>query len=70
MPALFIFFLFFFFFFLFCFLGLHLRHMEVPRLDIKLELQLPGYTTAKQCGIQAMSATYASAHSNARSPTH
>ena len=39
----------------FSFLGLHLRHMEVPRLGIKSELQLPAYTTA---------------HGNARSPTH
>ena len=31
---------------LLAFLGLHLRHMEVPRLGVKLELQLPGYTTA------------------------
>ena len=28
----------FFFFFFFVFLGLHLRHMEVPRLDVKSEL--------------------------------
>ena len=41
-----------FFFFLFkilfyfLFLGLHLWHMEVPRLEVKLELQLPVYTTA------------------------
>ena len=34
-----------FFFFLF-FLGLHLWHMEVPRLGVKSELQLPAYTTA------------------------
>ena len=27
-------------------LGLHLRHMEVPRLGVKSELQLPAYTTA------------------------
>ena len=32
--------------FIFCFLGLHLWHMEVPRLGIKLELQLLAYTTA------------------------
>ena len=32
--------------FVFCFLGLHLWHMEVPRLAVKLELQLPAYTTA------------------------
>ena len=36
----------FFFFFFFCFLGPHLRHMEVPRLGVQLELQLPAYTTA------------------------
>ena len=27
-------------------LGLHLWHIEVPRLGVKLELQLPAYTTA------------------------
>ena len=27
-------------FVLFCFLGLHLWHMEVPRLGVKLEVQL------------------------------
>ena len=32
--------------FFFCFLGLHLWHMEVPRLGIKSELQLLAYTTA------------------------
>ena len=30
----------------FCFLGLHLWHMELPRLGVKSELQLPAYTTA------------------------
>ena len=34
------------FFFSFAFLGLDLRHMEVPRLGVKSELQLPAYTTA------------------------
>ena len=34
------------FVFLFCFLGSHLRHMEVPRLGVESELQLPVYTTA------------------------
>ena len=29
----------------FCFLGLHPRHMEVPRLGVKSEVQLPAYTT-------------------------
>ena len=33
-------------FFFFCFLGLHLWHMEVPRLGVELELQLPAYSTA------------------------
>ena len=30
---------------LFCFLGPHLQQMEVPRLGVWLELQLPAYTT-------------------------
>ena len=30
----------------FFFLGLHKWHMEVPRLGVKSELQLPAYTTA------------------------
>ena len=34
------------FFCLFVFLGLHLRHMAVPRLGVELELQLPAYITA------------------------
>ena len=33
-------------FFFFCFLGLHLQHMEVPRLGVELGLQPPAYTTA------------------------
>ena len=36
----------FVFLFLFFFLGLHLWHMEVPRLGVKSELQVPAYTTA------------------------
>ena len=35
-----------YFFFFFFFLGLHPRHMSVPRLGVKLELQLPAYNTA------------------------
>ena len=31
--------------FIFCFLGLHLQHMQVPRLGVKSELQLLAYTT-------------------------
>ena len=33
-------------FFLSFFLGSHPRHMEVPRLGVKWEIQLPAYTTA------------------------
>ena len=40
------FFLSFFFLFFFCFLGLHPRYMEVPRLGVKSELQLPTTATA------------------------
>ena len=35
-------------FVLFCSLGTHLRHMEVPRLGVESELQLPAYTTATE----------------------
>ena len=37
-------FLFLFLFFPFCFLGPYSRHMEVPRLEVQLELQLPACT--------------------------
>ena len=36
----------FLFYFIFCFLGLHPWYMEVPRLGVESELQLPSYTTA------------------------
>ena len=39
-------FLFFLFFFFFVLLGLHLWHVEVPRLGAELVLQLPAYTRA------------------------
>ena len=39
-------FLLFFSFLFFCFLGLHLWHMDVPRLGTEWELQLPAYTIA------------------------
>ena len=42
-------------------------HMEVPRLGVKLGLQLPAYTTAQQGHIRAESVT---THSSARSLTH
>ena len=34
-----------FFFFFLALLGLHLRHMEVPRQEVKSELQLLAYST-------------------------
>ena len=34
------------FIYLFAFLGPHLQHMEVPRLEVKSELQLLAYATA------------------------
>ena len=37
---------FFLFFCFFVFLGLHPQHMEVPRLGVESELQLPTYATA------------------------
>ena len=37
----------FYFIFYFCVsLGPHVQHMEVPKLGVELELQLPTYTTA------------------------
>ena len=50
--------------FLFCFLGLHSRHVEVPKLGVQFELRL------QQGRIRAASATYTTGHSNARSSTH
>ena len=35
------------FFFSLCFLQPHLQHIEVPRLGIELELQVPAYTPAQ-----------------------
>ena len=43
----FLFFIFYFYVFIYCcFLGLHLRHMEVPRLGVESELQLLAYAMA------------------------
>ena len=38
--------IFFFFFFSLCFVGQHSQHMEIPRLGVESELQLPAYTIA------------------------
>ena len=37
-------------FFFFSYVGLHLLHMEVPRLGVKSEVQLQAYTTATAMG--------------------
>ena len=36
----------FYYYYYFAFLGLHLWHMEVPRLGVESNLQLPAYTIA------------------------
>ena len=51
------------------FLGPHLQHMEVPRLGVKLDLQLLAYAIAIASQIPAVSATYITAHSNPGSLT-
>ena len=56
--------------FVFCCLGPHLQYMEVPRLGVKAELQLPAYTTATATRDWSRSETYTTAHGNTRSPTH
>ena len=55
-----------------CFLGSHLRHMEIPRLGVQLELQLwpTPQPQPQQPGIQAASATHTTAQGNTGSPTH
>ena len=59
-------------FFIFCFLGLHLQHMEVPRLGVTLELQPLANATASAMTTQepAVSVTYTTAHGNAEFLTH
>ena len=51
-------------FFLFGFLGLHLRHMEVPRLGVESEPQ------PQHLGIRVAPVIHSAAHGNARSPIH
>ena len=54
----------------FCFLGPHAWYMEVPRLGVESELQLPAYARITATWIWAVSATYTTDHSNTRSLTH
>ena len=59
-----------FLFFSFVFLGPHPWHMEIPRLGVGSELQLPAYTTATTIWDSTLSATHTTAQSNAGSLTH
>ena len=65
---------FLFLFFFFCFLGLHLRHMEVPRLDAGNSCQsccsCQPTPQPQQLWIWAASVTYTTDHGSAGSPTH
>ena len=49
-------------------LGPYLRHMEVPRVGVRSELQLSAYATAR--ATPAASATYAAAWGNSGSLNH
>ena len=55
---------------MFVLVGAHLRHMEVSRLEVELELQLPAYTTATATPDLSPVWTYTPAHGNAGSSTH
>ena len=44
--------------------------MEVPRLGVESELQLPAYATATAMTDQATSVTYITAHGNTGSSTY
>ena len=52
------------------FLGPHLWHMEVPRLGVQSELQLPAYTTATAMPDPSRVCNLQTAHGNARFLTH
>ena len=60
----------FFLFFFFCSLWSYLWDMEIPRLGVESELQLPLYTTATATGIWAASVTYTTAHTSAEPLTY
>ena len=59
-----------FFFFGGVFLGPHPQHMEVPRLEIESELQLPTTATATAMPDPSHVSTYTSVHSSTGSLTH
>jgi len=50
----------------------HPWHMELPRLGVELELQLPAYAIASATAMPdpSLCVAYSTAHGNARSPTH
>ena len=57
-------------FFFFCFLGLHSRHVEVPRLGVNRSYSGQPMPQPQQHQIQATSSTHTTAHCNAGSLTH
>ena len=57
-------------YFIFVFLGPYPWHMEVPRLGVAWELQLPAYTTATATLDPSCILTYTTAHGNNGSLTH
>ena len=59
-----------FYLFFFFFLGPHPWHMEVARLGVKSELQLPVYATATEMPDTAEAVTYTAAHGNSGSLPH
>ena len=62
--------IFFFFLSFFVFLGPHPQHMEVPRLGIQSELQLPAYSRAAVMPDLSCICNPNQAHNNAGSLTH
>ena len=52
------------------FLGLHPRHMEIPRLGVESELQLRPTPQPQQRRIRSPPVTYTTAHGNARTLTY
>ena len=58
------------FFCFFFFLELQLQHMEVPRLGVESEMQLPAYTTTTATWDLSHVCDYTTAHGHAGSLTH